>query len=112
MEEINMQHGIFYRVELHLTHNANLFLSFDIELYQIRLGSVDQRFKRTCIHSEVDRFFAVSINYTRNHSLFTDGLTLFFAESVAFYTGDFDCFHKLITYKNFTYSATPKREKR
>lgn len=92
-EEVDVLAVVLYGVELSLAHNTFLDVTVDVELYDVRFGSVKEFFSLRSLNREVDSLATVTVEYAGNKVLAADVFCAFFAKYFAFNAFDLNGLH-------------------
>ena len=95
--EIQVEDLLAYGVELGLTQYGLLLLAVEVELYDVRVGGVDQRFDLAGVYREGDRL-AVAAQYAGYQTLATYGLGCLLAEVGALHSLYRNGFHGVVMF--------------
>ncbi len=90
--EINVENLLANWVELNLTQNRLLYLTVELNLYDIRVRGVNKRLNRLSVNRESD-ILACTIQYARNHALATNALRCLLAVLGTCNCLNSKCFH-------------------
>ena len=82
-EEVDVLAVVLNGVELSLAHNAFLDVAVDVNLYDVRFGSVDEFLCLSGLNGEVDGLATVTVEYAGNEVLATDVFCALLTEVLA-----------------------------
>ena len=93
--EINVEDLLTYGVELNLAHYSLLNLTVDVELNDVRVGSVDQRLNSLSVNGECN-LLTTTIQNARDLTLTTACLSSLLTEISACSSLNLKCFHSFL----------------